>query len=292
MILIGENIHILSKTISEAIRERNPRPIQDLAIAQQKAGVDYIDLNIGPAKKDPEETMQWLVNVVQEVTDLPLSLDTTNPIAMEAGLKICKRKALINSASGRTESKERMLPLAKKYSAGVVISVLTDAGIPPDAESRAAAIMETVSYANELGIPNEDIWVDPILLPVCVDQQQVVQCLEFIKMLPDLLPGVKSTIGLSNLSNGVPTHLRGIINRTYFLLLKKLNLYSAIVDALDKELIELNKGEMADIEELISKVMDGVEIDLMFLSPKQRDYVKTARVLLGQTLYSHSWLET
>ena len=97
MILIGEHINIMSKTIGPALRERNPKPIQELAKAEVEAGMDYLDLNIGPARKSGDELMAWVVNTVQEVTDKPLSLDTTNPVAMEAGLKVHKGKALINS---------------------------------------------------------------------------------------------------------------------------------------------------------------------------------------------------
>jgi len=291
MVLIGENIHIIARAVSEAIRERNKRVIEDLAIAQAEAGMNYIDLNLGPARREPEETMRWLVETVQGVVSLPLSLDTTNPVAMEAGLKVCKQKPLINSASGKSESKERMLPLAPKYSADVVISVLTDEGIPSDAEARATSILETVAYANELGVPSESIWVDPILMPVCVEQKQVAEYLEFMKMLPDLLPGVKSTVGLSNLSNGTPKELRGILNRTYMVMIGRNNQYSAIVDALDKELVSLNKGELPTIVELIYRTMDGEDIDPGSLSPQERDYVKTTKVLMGWTLYSHSWLE-
>ena len=163
MILIGENIHILSKVVSEAIKARDEKPLQELAVKQAQAGADYIDLNIGPARKDPD-VMKWLVQVIQEVVNKPLSLDTTNPVAMEAGLSVCKIPPLINSASGKQESKEKMLPLAEKYNCDVVLSVLIDAGIPTDSSSRAEAIMESVAYANEIGIPNERIWVDPIML--------------------------------------------------------------------------------------------------------------------------------
>ena len=90
MILIGETIHIISQTVNQAVKERNPKPIQDLATAQAEAGAHYIDVNLGPARKDPEATTEWLVKTVQEVTDLPLSIDTLNPVAMEAGLKVCK----------------------------------------------------------------------------------------------------------------------------------------------------------------------------------------------------------
>jgi 5-methyltetrahydrofolate corrinoid/iron sulfur protein methyltransferase len=291
MIIIGENIHIISKAVSQAVRERNAKVIQDLAIAQAEAGADYIDLNIGPARRNPEETIQWLVNAVQEVTNLPLSLDSMNPVAVEAGLKICRQKPLINSASGRTDSKEQMMPLAAKYSTDIVISVITDAGVPPDAESRANTMVETITYANELGIPNENIWVDPIMLPVCVEQPQVVACLEFTGMLVDLAPGVKSTLGLSNISNSVPDELRGILNRTYMVMAEHYGQYSVIADALDKELMSLAKGKLPDIIELIHKVMDDETIDPNSLPPKERDYVKTVNVLMGRSLYSHSWLE-
>jgi 5-methyltetrahydrofolate corrinoid/iron sulfur protein methyltransferase len=210
---------------------------------------------------------------------------------MEAGLKLCKKRPLLNSASGRTDSKELMLPLAKKYSTDVVISVLTDIGCPPDVDSRIESIIDTVTYANELGIPNEDIWVDPILLPVSVDQRQVMEVLEFVKILPELLPGVKSVIGLSNVSNGTPQPLRGILNRTYMVMLAKSGQYSVIADALDEELIRLNRGELPNIVDLIYGIMDGENLELSGLSQKERDYVKTARVLMGGEIYSHAWLE-
>lgn len=291
MVIIGESIHIISQSVSQAVKERNPKHIHELAIAQDKAGAHYIDINLGPARRDPEATTEWLVKTVQEVTDLPLSIDTLNPVAMEAGLKACKKRPLLNSASARTDSKEKMLPLAPKYNTDLVLSVITDKGCPPDVESRIESIMGTVELANELGVPNEDIWVDPILIPVSADQQQVVMAMEFMKILADVLPGVKSTIGLSNISNGTPEELRGIINRTYMVMLERCGQYSAIADALDKELMSLNKGEMPNIVDLIYKVMDGETIDLSSLSQQEQDYVKTARVLTGETLYSHSWLE-
>jgi cobalamin-dependent methionine synthase I len=292
MILIGESIHIISKDVNDAVKERNPKVIQDLAKAQTEARADYIDLNLGPAKKDPEETTQWLVNTIQGVTDLPISVDTLNPVAMEAGLKVCKKRPLLNSASGKTNSRELMLPLAKKYNTDVVISVLTDKGCPPDIDSRTESIMETVALANERGIPNEDIWVDPIILPVSADQRQVAEALEFINILQDLLPGVKSTVGLSNVSNGTPEELRGILNRTYMVMLGRRGLYSAIADVLDKELVSLNKGELPNIVDLIYKTMDGEAIDMSSLPQKEQDYVKTTKVLMGEALYSHAWLES
>ena len=294
MIIIGENIHVIAKDVSVAIRERNAKVIQGLAREQTQTGANYIDLNVGPMKKDTEETMKWLVNCAQEVTDLPLSIDTMNPVAMEAGLKFCKKRPLINSASGKTDSKAQMLPLAKKYNCDVVVSVMTDKGMPPEIESKIESIMDTVSYANELGIPNEDIWVDPIILPVSTageGQNIAVGNLEFIKILQDVLPGVKSTVGLSNISNGVPAHLRPILNRTYLVMLERNGLYSAIADPLDEESMAFIKGEIPQIADLIYRTMDGEEIDLSPLSQKEVGYVKTAKVLMAQTLYSDAWLE-
>jgi len=111
-------------------------------------------------------------------------------------------------------------------------------------------------------------------------------------MLGDLLPGVKSTVGLSNVSNGTPEELRPMLNRTFMVMLGRNGLYSAIADVLDKDLVRLNKGELPNIVDLIYKVMDAEAIDMGSLSKEEQDYVKTARVLLGETLYSHAWLES
>lgn len=118
MILIGENLNIMSQTIGPALKERNAKPIQEVAKAE--SGVDYIDLNIGPARKAGDELMAWVVNTVQGVTDKSLSLDTTNPVAMEAGLKVCKSRALINSISLQPDRLEQELPLVKRYNASMI----------------------------------------------------------------------------------------------------------------------------------------------------------------------------
>jgi 5-methyltetrahydrofolate corrinoid/iron sulfur protein methyltransferase len=291
MILIGEDLNVMSKKISQAIKDRNPEPIRKFVVGQTQTGMDYLDLNVGPVTKEPIETMEWLVKTVQGFTDLPLCLDTTNPVAMEAGLKVCKKKALINSASGTSESKEKMLPLAPKYSADIVLSVINDAGLPSDADERAASILDSLEFANELGVPNEDIWIDPVLLPVGVDQRQISAYLEFIQMIPDLAPGAKSVCGLSNLSYGAPKELKGLLNRTFLVMIAKYGQHSAIVSGFDEELININKGEIPEIVNLIHRVMNEDDIDISSLAQKEAEYVKTTRVLMGKSLYSHSWLE-
>jgi 5-methyltetrahydrofolate corrinoid/iron sulfur protein methyltransferase len=295
MIIIGESIHVIARAVNEAIKARDAKVIQDLARAQGEAGADYIDLNVGFLRKDTEETMQWIVSTAQEATDLPLSLDTMNPVAMEVGLKICKRRPLINSASGKTDSKEQMLPLAKKYDCDVVISVINDKGMPAEGDSKLDSIMDTVAYANDLGIPNDRIWADPIVLPVSTageGQKNALATYEFIQMLPEALPDIKSVVGLSNISNGIPTELRPLLNRTYQMMLQRYGLYSTIVDVLDKDMVGMVRGGMQNMVDLIYRTMDGEDIDLSSLSQEEINYVKTAKVLMGETLYSDAWLES
>ncbi len=290
MVLIGESINVMSKTIGPALKERNPKPIQELAKAEVEVGMDYLDINIGPARKAGDELMEWVVKTVQEVTDKPLSLDTTNPVALEAGLKVHKGRALINSISLARMDEE--LPLAKKYDAYMIGLLWGREGMPRDANERGMIAAELMYKADEMGIPNEDIWFDPIVTPaVNVDTNQVKPCLEFMSMLQDIAPECKSTVGLSNISNGTPTHLRPYLNRTYLIMLMKYGLYSAIVDAFDSELIKIARGEMPEIVDLVYRVMDGEKPDLASLSQKEVEYVKTVRVLTGESLYSHSWLE-
>ena len=289
MILIGENINVMSKTIGPALKERNPKPIQELAKAEVETGVDYLDLNIGPARKAGDELMTWVVNTVQEVTDLPLSLDTTNPVAMEAGLKVHRGRALINSISLARMDEE--LPLAKKYDAYMIGLLWGKEGMPRDANERCILAVDFIYKANQMGIPNQDIWIDPIATPVSVEINQVKACLEFMSMLGDIAPGCKSTVGLSNISNGTPTHLRPYLNRTYLMMLLKYGLYSAIVDAFDSELIKIARGEKPELVDLVHRVMNGEKPDLASLTEEEVKYVKTVRVLTGESLYSHSWLE-
>ncbi len=291
MFLIGENLNVMSKKLGQAFLERDAGPIEDMARAETEAGMDMIDLNIGPARKAGPDFMEWLVNVVQDVTRLPLSLDTSNAEAIEAGLKAARQRPLINSISARPERIEALMPMAKKYNAPFIGLTLSAEGIPRDANERGLCAAEILAAAEGYGIPEEDIWIDPIILPANTQQLQIQGCTEFVMMLPDLAPAARSTCGLSNVSNGIPSHLRGIMNRTYLIMLKRYGIYSAIVDAFDEKLIAIARDREPELEALIHRVMDGEDIDISKLSRENTDYVKTARVLMGQTLYSDSWLE-
>ncbi|RLB10274.1 MAG: dihydropteroate synthase [Deltaproteobacteria bacterium] len=300
MKLIGENINVVSKRFAEAFKNKDPRPIIEEVKYQKEKGMDWIDINIGPARKNGPELMEWIVKTIEEeVPDHPpLSLDTSNIEAMEAGLAAHKSgRALINSIMCRPERYEKMIPLAVKYNAQVIALMWGPEGLPRDENERAALCAELIYAMNEAGIKNEDIFVDGIVTPLNIQQQQLMSLLAFMDMLQDIAPGVKSTCGLSNISNGVPTHLRPIINQTYMIMLQRKGMYSCIADAHDDGLIAIARGERPDIVELVYKVMDGEEIDINSLPEnpnhgwKLADYVKTAKVILGHTLFSDSWLE-
>ena len=291
MILIGENLNVMSHTLGPALRERNTGPIEEMAKAETEAGIDLIDLNIGPARRGGDELMEWTVNTVQGVTDKMLSLDTTNMDAMEAGLKVRKGKALMNSVSLQSSRVERGLDMAVKYNADLIGLLWSDDGMPRDVNERAMHTVDFVYKANEKGIPNERIWIDPIASPVSVEINQVKACVEFMGMLAEIAPGCKSTVGLSNISNGAPDHLRCWLNRVYMIMLERYGLYSAIVDAFDDELKAIARGQRPEIVQLVHKMMDGEKPDIASLSSDMANYAKTVKVLTGESLYSHAWLE-
>jgi 5-methyltetrahydrofolate corrinoid/iron sulfur protein methyltransferase len=292
MILIGESLNVISKKIGAAFKARDPKPIQEEALFQREKGMDYIDINLGPAKKDGHELMPWLVEVVQEVVDdVPLVLDTSNVDAIEAALKVCKITPLINSIMCRPERYERMVPIAAEHGADFIALLWGPDGLPRDENERAALCVELLYFANEAGIPNEKIWVDGIVTPVNIQQPQLISLMDFMAMLQDIAPGAKSTCGLSNISNGPPDHLRPILNQTYMVMLERNGMYSCIADPLDEKLKDIAKGNRQDIVDVIHATMDGNPPDMEGLSKEMQDHVKTVNVILGNTLFSDSWLD-
>ena len=292
MLLLGESLNVISKKIGRAFKERDPKPIQEEALFQKEKGMDYIDINLGPAKKDGHELMPWVVETVQEVVDdIPLVLDTSNIAAIEAALKVCKLTPIINSIMCRPERYEKMVPLAAEHNADFIALMWGPEGLPRDENERAALCVELLYFANEAGIPNEKIWVDGIVTPVNIQQPQAISLMEFQGMIQDIAPGARSTCGLSNISNGPPDHLRPILNQTYMVMLQKYGMESVIADPLDDQLISIAKGQRQDIVDLIYGVIDGDQPDMASLSKEMQDYVKTTNVILGKSLYSDSWLD-
>ena len=292
--VVAENINIMSKYTGNAMRERDPKPIQEWAQKLTEKGADVLDLNLGPARKGGPEMMQWLVKTVQEATDLPLFLDTTNNDAVEAGLQVYQTKqgpAIINSIMATPERMDLQMPLVQKYNCEMVGLMWGPEGIPRDENERAVLLDSMMTKAAELDISLERIWFDPIVVPVSSQQQELQGCTTFMSWLPDLAPGSQSTCGLSNVSNGSPDELRDILNQTYLVMLKRYGITSAILDGFDEEIVRIAHDQEPEMEALIGRVMDGEDIDVSGLDKKDADYVKTAKLLLGHSLYSHSWLE-
>jgi 5-methyltetrahydrofolate corrinoid/iron sulfur protein methyltransferase len=292
--VVAENINIMSKYTGTAMREKNPKPIQEWAEKLTERGADLLDLNLGPARKGGPEIMQWLVKTVQEVTDLPLFLDTTNNEAIEAGLQVYVPRtgpAVINSIMATPERMALQMPLVVKYDCEMVGLMWGPDGIPRDENERTILLDSMMIKAAEYGIPLEKIWVDPIVVPVSSQQQELQGCTIFMQWLPDLAVGSQSTCGLSNVSNGSPDELRDILNRVYLCMLKKCGITSAIVDGFDERIVNIAHDRSTELEDLVGRVFDGEEIDIAGLDKLEVDYVKTAKLLLGQSLYSHSWLE-
>lgn len=300
MILFGESLNVISNVIGKEFKQadpakRNPEPIQKEVLMQKEKGMDYIDINLGPAKKFGTELMPWVVNVVQEaVPGMPLLLDSSNIDAIEAGLKVAKpadKPHIVNSIMARVARYEAMVPMTKKYDADFVALMWGPEGLPRDENERAALAVELLYYANEAGIPNEKIWVDGIVTPVNIQQPQAISLMLFQEMLQDIAPGAMSTCGLSNISNGPPNHLRPILNQTYMVMLQKYGMASVISDPLDIQLTAIAKGKRQDIVDLIYAIQDGNQPDMASLSDELKGYAKTVNVILGNTLYSDSWLE-
>jgi 5-methyltetrahydrofolate corrinoid/iron sulfur protein methyltransferase len=292
--VVAENINIMSKYTGNAMREKDPKPIQEWAVKLTERGADVLDLNLGPARKGGPEMMQWLVKTVQEVTDLPLFLDTTNSEAVEAGLQVYVAKtgpAVINSIMATPERMALQMPLVSKYGCDMVGLMWGPEGIPRDENERAVLLDSMMTKAAEDGIALERIWFDPIVVPVSSQQQELQGCTTFMQWLPDLAPGSQSTCGLSNVSNGSPDELRDILNQVYLCILKKCGITSAILDGFDDEIVNIAHDNSMELENLVGRVFEGEDVDTTGMGKRETDYVKTTKLLLGQSLYSHSWLE-
>jgi 5-methyltetrahydrofolate corrinoid/iron sulfur protein methyltransferase len=309
MYLIGENIQILAPKIKAAIADRDPTYIRELARAQVEHGASMLDLNIGPRKRDGIEVMQWMIEqVYDQVGAVPLSLDTTNAAAIEAGLKKCKElgiQAMINSTSADPDRLNTTMPMAAEYGSKI-IALAMDKNIPATADGRVALAMEIIiPKAEELGIPMENIYLDPLVLTVNGCQEHGTETLNAIrsfKMLWD--PPPMTTVGLSNISNSVPHENRSLINCTFLVMLLACDLDSAIADPLDEtqnnviRIIE-ERDESTGVGRAYLSLYDAVAAMDEFTpdhvdmdDPDQAAIYKTVRIIENQVIYAHGYLTT
>ena len=284
MLIIGEKLSIIAKRVREAMMKKDKGPIQEIATRQWKEGSGVIDANIGPAEDGGEELMQWMVTTIQEVVPLPICLDTTNGKAIEAGLKVHNNqwgKPMINSTSNDPE-RFPILELGAKYNCDVIGLTVGKGGLPADAEERAAIAAEIMGRAMEYGLPLENLYLDPLVLQIATTQDQARHVIEAVKLFQHINePPMKTIVGLSNISNGCPKALRPILNKHMFVLLQEAGLTAAIADAKEMAEVEAERG-------LILDVMAGKEIED---KQKMAEIRKTLDVIMGKTLYAHSYLE-
>lgn len=303
MILIGENIHVISKSVREALVLRDEKFIGELVKLQKN--MDYIDLNVGPAKGDMEGILAWLSSIVKKESDLNISFDTTNFDEMKRGLEAFSGKSFINSTSKDEPRLEKMTDLALEFGSNLIALTLSkETGIPKTSDGRLEIAFEIYEKCMEKGIDSSKIFFDPLILPVSVDQSQALEALNTIKMIKESFePSVKTVIGLSNISNGSPKEMRGLINRVFAVLAYGAGLDAAIIDAKDTELVRIfrmleKQSPQNGIDELYislaSMIADFSDLsDIIYdkSSEEQTKIIKTAGILMNNEIYSHSFTQ-
>lgn len=304
MLIIGESIHILAPAVKQAVESRDAAFIQDLAVRQVESGAGMLDLNMGPQKKHGTEVMPWLVETVQTVTDVPLSLDTTNLAAMEAGLAICSRPAMLNSASADPERCESVMRLAAAHGASVIALTLGRDGIPTTTDGRAELAMDMLlPTAEAVGLSPTHVYIDPLALTVTCNQDVAMVTVDSIRVFKQISdPPLMTTIGLSNVSNGCADEIRSLINRTYLVMLLGAGLDSAIADPFDERLKEWvriveERDEGTALGRLVLALHDvsaAMEIlDAGMVDPSDEQQValyRTYRMLANEVIYADSFL--
>jgi 5-methyltetrahydrofolate corrinoid/iron sulfur protein methyltransferase len=244
MFIIGELINGMYPAIAKAIVEKDKSVIQKFAQDQVSSGADALDINCGPASKQPLLDMVWLVEAVQEVVNKTLVLDSSRPQVIEAALKICRNKVIINSTTADKDKLEFLVPLAKQHNAGLIGITISTKGIPQTKDQRLELAAQIVESCVGQDFSPENLYLDPILLPINVAQSQMQDILGAIsefKIISDPMP--KTIIGLSNISQG--SKLKRLINRTFLVMAQAHGLDAAILNPLDKDLINaLVTGEL------------------------------------------------
>lgn len=307
MKLIGENIHIISKKTKAAVENKDKAYLQDLAKRQAEAGVEWIDLNIGPARKGWEGTMDWLSRTLQEVTSPIYSFDTTNYKEMEAGLMSVPNpeKCIINSTNADFEKLDALSDLAAKYNSYLIALTMSgETGIPKEADERLELAFSIIETTTEKGIDNSKIIIDPLVLPVGVDQSQAMEALNAIRMFKESFdPPVLTTIGLSNVSNGCPKENRALINRVFAVMAMGCGLDTAIADSFDVELLRVNNvietltpqkdsdQLLIDIHNMMQEFGELEDVSYNKDCSEQLSIYKTAQILMNKNIYSHNYLD-
>jgi 5-methyltetrahydrofolate--homocysteine methyltransferase len=238
MIVVGERINATRKHIGQAVENKDAEFITKEVKEQEAAGANMIDVNAGKNPAKEIDDMRWLMNVVQDSTSLPLCLDSASPAVLEAALSLNKNgKPLVNSITDEEKRAEGMLPIIKKYDCSVVALLIDDNGIPDSIGRRIQILDSLVKKLQTNGTKIEDIYVDPCIFPISTDGKNCIEATEAIKQIKNKYSGIKTIIGLSNISFGLP--VRSLINQAFLVLCIKAGLDAALIDPLDKKMISL-----------------------------------------------------
>lgn len=305
MYIIGENIHIISEKVKEALANRDREFFMDLAVRQVEAGAKAIDINLGPRKKDWAEVFPWIVETVEAVVDVPLSIDTTNVDGMEAALKkITKAQPILNSTSAEPERLEKVPLLAKKYNAKLIALTMRSEGIPVEADARVTiAVEQLIPRMIEIDFPMEDLIIDPLVLTVSGCQQYCPHLIEAVRTLQYAWdPAPMISVGLSNVSNAVPNENRPLINRVYCAMLMGVGLQMMIANPFDQKQNEVirwieTKDTSTPLARLYNKIAERIanseepqSEDFDMSDPEQVAIWKTTQILLNKVIYADSYL--
>jgi len=234
MIIIGERLNSTRRPVLEAMQRRYGDFLATEAVRQKDAGADYIDLNAAALMEEEVPTLTWAIPLLQKAASLPLAIDSPNPKAIEAGLKIHEGRAIVNSLTAERSRIELLLPLIREHKPRVIVLCLDDRGLPKDPDTALNIARKMVELLARQGLSSEDIFVDPLVRPVAADPGAVRLFLDSLAVIKKALPEVKTIAGLSNASFGLPH--RGLINRTLLALAMGRGLDAAICDPSDKDL--------------------------------------------------------
>ncbi len=235
MVIIGERINATRKRVARALAERDKVLIQKEARLQTEAGATYLDLNAGTGCGDESAGLRWLVETVQEVGCTNICLDSANPKALSDCLPLVKGKVMVNSINGEKGKMEAMLPLFRGYTGEVIGLTMDDRGIPSDVATRVEISEKIVNSLVAVGVRIEKIYLDPLVQPVATNEKNGKIFLEALVAIKKVLPGVKTTCGLSNISFGLPE--RRVLNRYFLALAIASGLDSALIDPTDEGMI-------------------------------------------------------
>lgn len=235
MKIIGEKINGTRKRIASAIAERNAAYIKDLAVKQVEAGAVWLDVNAGTHPAQEPDDLVWLIETIQSVVDIPLSLDSANPAALQVAIQAVNKTPMINSISGEPDRLEKILPIVAEHGCEVIALAMDDKKIPETTAKRLEIIAKIIVATRAAHVPDEKVYVDPLVMTIATANQSAVVAYETIRAVHEQYPAVHFTMGLSNISFGLPA--RKQINRTFLIMAMQNGLDSAILDPLDKELM-------------------------------------------------------